>query len=335
LIQKTTSTFQERANQMPKKREKKEVQGDAGQIRPLQDMRANERIFVDLHAAMQGRNFESVEQANAFLQAVVATGGPPRSGKITPLEKAQDIMYDAWGAAGKDRIDLAHKALAVSNDCADAYVLLAEEAASNEAEALQFLEEGVKAGEHALGERIFREEAGSFWGILETRPYMRARFGLAVLFHNQGERTRAIGHLKDLLRLNPNDNQGARHELAICLLEDGDHEALEKLLGEYRDECSAVWLYSRALLKFRQEGRSSAADTCLKEAFEQNPFVPQYLLGKKRLPAHAPEYMGVGDRNEAVVYILESHRVWRDTSGALEWMNKMCKAYRSWEKKGR
>ena len=308
---------------MAKKQKIKEIQKGAGRVPPLPDMRANERAFIDVQAAMQGQNFENIDEANAFLKAMLASGGPSPSKKTTPLQKAQDIMYDAWGSTGKHRIELAHKALSISKDCADAYVLLAEEAASDDAEAIRLLEEGVHAGQRALGDRIFREEAGNFWGILETRPYMRARFGLALHLRNAGERTRVIAHLKDLLRLNPGDNQGVRHELAICLLEEGDNEALLKLLDDYADEYSAMWLYSRALLKFRQEGRSPAAETCLKEAFEQNRFVPQFLLGKKRLPAHIPEYISIGDKTEAVVYTVGTFRIWQDTTGALEWMNKI------------
>lgn len=325
--------MQEVADPMVKKREKKEIQKGAGRIPPIPDRRANERVFIDVQAAMQGKNFKSVDEANAFLKAMLASGGPSPSEKTTPLQKAQDIMYDAWGAAGKQRIELAHKALSVSKDCADAYVLLAEEAASDDAEAIKLLEEGVHAGERALGDRTFGEEAGNFWGILETRPYMRARFGLAMLLRHHGERTRAIAHLKDLLRLNPGDNQGVRHELAISLLEEGDNEALGKLLDDYNDEYSAMWLYSRALLKFRQEGRSPAAETCLKEAFEQNRFVPQFLLGKKRFPARSPEYIGIGDKSEAVVYAFETLEIWQDTPGALEWMNKMNKIYRNRKEK--
>jgi tetratricopeptide (TPR) repeat protein len=314
---------------MAKKRERKEIQRDTGRVPPLPDIRANERLFLDIHAAMDGKNFESIDKANAFLEELVAAGGPPRSKKITPLRTAQDIMYDAWGAEGEERIELAHKALSVSKDCADAYVLLAEEAAADEAEAIRLFEVGMQAGERALGDRMFREEAGNFWSILETRPYMRARFGLAVFLHDRGERARAVEHFTDLLRLNPNDNQGARYELTVCLLEEQENKALEKLLDEYRDDGSAVWLYSRALLKFRQEGQGPAADACLLEAFTQNPFVPQYLLGKKRFPARALNYIIRGDRTEAVDYALKSSEVWQDTPGALPWMNTMTKTFRN------
>jgi len=86
-------------------------------------------------------------------------------------------MYEAWDASGAQRVKLARKALEISPDCADAYVLLAEETAENLAEKRELYEQGVAAGERALGERMFKEEAGSFWGILQTRPYMRARAG--------------------------------------------------------------------------------------------------------------------------------------------------------------
>jgi tetratricopeptide (TPR) repeat protein len=315
---------------MPKPHVKK-GRGKSGQnLPPIPDMRANERALSGIHAALEGQQFESIEEANVFLSAQLASGGfsPAKKKGATPLEKAQDIMYDAWDSKGKQRIDLAYKALSVSKDCADAYVLLAEEAATNSAEVIRFLEDGVRAGERALGERMFADEAGHFWGILETRPYMRARFGLAQLLRIGGERARAIAIMQDLLRLNPGDNQGVRHELAVCLLEEGDSEALGKLLDEYPDEYSAVWFYSRALLKYRQEGRTPAGDACLVEALEQNRFVPLYLLGKKSFPARAPEYMSIGDQTEAVVYALDSARVWQETRGALLWMNLIYVTYR-------
>ena len=315
---------------MPKPHVKK-GRGKPGQnLPPIPDMRANERAFSDIHAALAGQQFESIEEANIFLKAQLASGGfsPSRKKGTTPLETAQDIMYDAWDSKGKQRIDLAYKALSVSKDCADAYVLLAEEAAADSGEAIRFLEGGVRAGERALGPKMFEEEAGNFWGILETRPYMRARFDLAHLLCLSGKRAEGIIHMQDLLRLNPVDNQGVRHELAVCLLEEGNLEALGKLLDEYPDEYSAVWFYSRALMKYRQEGRTPAGDACLIEAFEQNRFVPLYLLGKKRFPARSPEYMSIGGDTEAVVYALDSVRTWQETRGALMWMNLIYVTYR-------
>jgi len=61
-------------------------------------------------------------------------------------------------------------------DAADAYMILGNDAKNRGRlkTARQFYEQGVHAGERALGPEAFSEGVGHFWGVLETRPYMRA-----------------------------------------------------------------------------------------------------------------------------------------------------------------
>jgi hypothetical protein len=54
--------------------------------------------------------------------------------------------------------------------CADAYVLLAQEEADTVKRALELYQQGVSAGEKALGADYFQENTGYFRGLLETRP---------------------------------------------------------------------------------------------------------------------------------------------------------------------
>lgn len=76
--------------------------------------------------------------------------------------KAQEVMYDAWDAPNqRQRITLARKALDISPLCADAYVLLAQEAAGSLEEAREYYAKGVAAGEQALGPEGFEEYAGT------------------------------------------------------------------------------------------------------------------------------------------------------------------------------
>jgi tetratricopeptide (TPR) repeat protein len=135
-----------------------------------------------------------------------------------------------------------------------------------------------------------------------------------------GERSQAIEHYKDMLRLNPGDNQGIRYILANCLLEEGLDSTLGDLFKQYEDDGAAAWLYSRALWVFRSEGKSVKANKCLKEALKENRFVPSYLLGRKRLPMRMPEYIGFGYESEAVEYANDGIRAWQKTEGALEWL---------------
>ena len=219
--------------------------------------------------------------------------GGPAAG--TPLGKAQELMYQAFGTTDpEERLKLARQALDLSPDCADAYVLLAEHAKSRK-EALDLFEKGVAAGERALGPGAFRDDVGHFWGLLETRPYMRAREGLASKLWTMGRRDEAIRHLQDMLRLNPGDNQGVRYTLAGWLLAEGRDEELARLLEEY-DEGSAFWAYTKALVAFRRHGDTPETRKLLKVAKKANKHVPAYLLGRKPLPQERPGYYSPGDR---------------------------------------
>ncbi len=238
-------------------------------------------------------------------------------------QKAQDVMYEAWEESNPGRrIILAHEALSISPDCADAYVLLAEEEADTVGRALEYYRQGVEAGERALGEAYFEENTGHFWGLLETRPYMRARQGLANTLWELGREEEAITHYRDMLRLNPGDNQGIRYSLLNLLLRLSRDAAAQGLLQEYAEDAMAEWLYTRALLAFRAGGASEAAERALREAREMNPHVPAYLTGRKRIPGRLPAHIGWGDESEAAVYAFSYLSSWRQTPGAVDWLRR-------------
>ena len=156
--------------------------------------------------------------------------------------QAQDLIYDAWEEANsRARITLARKALSISPLCADAFSLLAEEAKSA-ANSQDLYARALEAAELALGPAAFQEYVGHFWGFLETRPYMRAKAGLAITLRQLGDDEAAIRHYREMLKLNPNDNQGIRHALAACLLQRGEEAALKELLAAYPDEATMCWL---------------------------------------------------------------------------------------------
>ena len=291
------------------------------------DRRAMERMTARIGRILEEQQFESIDEAQAFLNQYLSEGGASLEdapAPSTPLERAQELIYDAFETDDPQRrVELAEEALEVSEDCADAYVILAEETAEDAEEARELYEAGVRAGERALGEEVFTEEAGNFWGILETRPYMRSLEGLASSLWALGEREQAVAHYRRLLELNPGDNQGVRYQLADGLLEEGLDEELGELLGQYEEEASAFWLYTRALWRFRTEGATERATTELNEAIGANPYVPLYLLGRKNLLAQGlPKLIGLGDESEAVSYFARALPEWLKTPGAVEWVRE-------------
>jgi len=64
----------------------------------------------------------------------------------------------------------------------------------------------------------------AWWLNLSTRPYMRARQGLGILYQMLGRYDEAIKEFKELLLRNPNDYQGVRYIIAPAYLLKGDIE---------------------------------------------------------------------------------------------------------------
>ena len=289
-------------------------------------MASMEKMMIDIGKLLEEKEFATIDEANAYLQDLLASGdGIPSVAPSTPLEEAQDLIYQAREEPRRaTRIKLAKKALKISPDCADAYVLLAEEEAQTLQQAVAYFEQGVAAGERALAEE-FDEYVGHFWGITETRPYMRARHGLAFCLWNLGEKTACIEHLQEMLRLNPNDNQGVRYTLLMCLLDTGDAAGTDALFRAYEDDASAEWQYGLVLHLFRMHGPGKQSAKALKEAIKWNSYVPAYLLGTKRLPKKLPEYIDMGGKSEAVGYVAQHRDRWQATPGALDWLKTQMK----------
>ena len=287
----------------------------------LPDRRAMERLTREAERFVQASMFESLDEVNAALRQRFS--GPIDdipSTAATPLEKAQDLIYTAFEARGRRRVQLARRALELSADCADAYVVLAEESRSPD-EARALYEKAVAAGERALGPQVFAEEAGHFWGIVTTRPYMRARFGLAQCLEALDRRDEAIEHYRELVRLNPGDNQGVRYALLAALLLAGRDDDAATLLDQYGDEPTALWRYGRALSVFRREGESRTARERLREALRTNRHVPRLLAAESESPGSEPAAYAPGSREEAVICDAELGEAWRATPDAARWLH--------------
>jgi len=304
------------------------VREQEGEVKPLKttrgmpDMRSMERLTFDMHRALEQHDFKDIEEAKKFLNENFVGANPPSAPTRTPMEKAQELAYQAFEARGRMQKQLAKKALAVWPDCADAYVVMAERCSDTD-KAVELYRRGVEAGRRALGEQMFKEKAGNFWGILKTRPYMRAGFGLAQCLEIMGQTDEAIEHYRELLRLNPNDNQGVRDSLLNCLLEKNRNEEASNLLKRYKDDkYRAQWCYARALVTFRQKGDTTTARRHLREAIDVNDQVLEYLLGDAELPPVCPSSYAIGSDDEAVICAGEMINAWTETPGAIEWLER-------------
>ena len=134
-------------------------------------------------------------------------------------ENANDLYYDAMellGAGGRNEIKEAEKllmkALEIDEHNVQTHIGLAH--------VYGFLKNKKKAEKHI--KKAYEETVKKIpvwpsrmeWGFLENRAYLRAIQYRADLFADEGKKEKAIELYRLLLKLNPNDNQGARYTIS-------------------------------------------------------------------------------------------------------------------------
>jgi tetratricopeptide (TPR) repeat protein len=224
-------------------------------------------------------------------------------------EQAQDLIYQAFDHPSPEaRVHLSKKALKLDPNQTDAYVILGEEATTYE-QAIEYFLQGLQAAEREFGQAFFKENTGHFWGLIETRPYMRAKARYAECLWELGKKKEAIYQYQQMLTLNPNDNQGIRYILLHSYIDQKEYKKAKQLVVQYQ-EYTANIAFNRVLIEFGEHGLSPIIPSLIKKAIESNSYVTAYLLGKKKLPTYQPEYIGIGDESEAIAYALEHLYLW-------------------------
>ena len=234
----------------------------------------------------------------------------------TPSDRASAFCQEAIESFGRRRIQLARQAVQEDPNHVEALVLLAETTRVPEKRIAAF-RAAVEAGRRELGS-LFEDNVGHFWGITQTRPFMRACHGLADALHGAGQSNDAIKQYQEMLHLNPGDNQGIRYEIFPLLLSQNREAEAVELLAKY-DEDSALWCYMKSLVEYRQHGPAAAKSRqAMLAAFKANEHVVTELQSDD--PPYSPEAYAVGSVDEAMYCIEQLGESWMETDGYTEFM---------------
>lgn len=222
----------------------------------------------------------------------------------SPSFKSDDVLQEAYRASTiEEKKKLAKKALKIYPDNIDAESLLAS-IEPNPIKKLKAYEKIVaKATKRLEEEDCFDEDSiGIFWGIIETRPYMRARHGEILALMDLGRYREAMENCEDLLRLCHSDNLGIRYLLIglYCLLE--EFEKGEALFKKYNQETTFMVL-PMAILYYKK-GDYPKARKQLKLLNEINPYVIETLGSMNSSIAERDDkYYARGTETEAQLII--------------------------------
>ena len=279
-----------------------------------------EQLLGKIYQHLDGKNFSNADELNGYLEKLK---GPKlfdylKNDSDDPIQRAQDLAFEAIGAEAIEGQRLARQAVALDPDCVDALVVLAM-GEKRESKRIAMLQMAVKAGEKRLGKEFFEENGKRFWGLLETRPYIRARYQLAIGLIYNFRVQEGMEHLEAMLDLNPDDNLGLREELLAAYLVGDNVEAALDLVERFDDDESAFFEWGRVLIYYlsREFDEASAA---LARARRANKHVEKYLVSKKEPPEEEPIEFTVGRDSEAQYCAFHLAFPWSFHSAAWVWV---------------
>ena len=281
-----------------------------------------EKFFRAMSRAMEGRQFKDQTEMEAFMDTFVGANIDElvAGHEMSSEDRAMEWVDQAREARTRAQaVEWLKKALDVDPGCCEAKIRLAQLDSRSGLEHLQRLEEAIAAEEQRLGPDFFKEEKGHFWGMTETRPYMRALFDQAWLLLELGRLADAQKVLRRMIQLNKHDNQGVRMVLGPLCLRCGDQKAYRALRNKFRatDDLELLWgdVLEACLL-----GDLDRAKTARATALEANGYMEAFLLGHRKLPKHMPASYTWKSPEQAVCAALHLIPAWAAHPPAMAWL---------------
>ncbi len=213
----------------------------------------------------------TMDEINALLQEhmeeINKANPAPETEK--DAKTADDFMYLAELAekTGDDReaLRLVRKAIKLDPTDLDAGLMEIRLGEKNPLNAIKRLRLLTDQGRHQLEKAGFfdEEHIGEFWGIMETRPYMRVRGQYASALKELGMLRQAANEAEDMIRLNEGDNLGLRFTLMHIYAALEEPESAELLMKKYSEHDEGQMLLPLTLLYYKL-GDTKKAESCIK-----------------------------------------------------------------------
>ena len=222
----------------------------------------------------------------------------------TILDDAYELLEKAENTKSKTQaIKYAKEAYDMCPNCFDA-ILFQCDLEENGIKRMKLLDDGLEFEKSRLTkEKYFdKENIGHFYGIFETRPYIRGLVNKAEYLLEEGKISQAENVCREVLRLNENDNMGARYLLMAIYATLEKENDMQKLYKKYPEEDLEMMFPLFAL--YYKLGNDKKAKEYLNRVDKCNSNFVKFFNGTiKESKNVSSGYYSRGDSSEIFMYL--------------------------------
>ena len=294
--------------------------------------RESEKALKAMHQFLDENGAEdmTMDDVNRLLQKFTEDYNTNLPGRITEktAKTADDYLELAEEAPTKAKAEkYIKKALELEPDNMDAVSASLDLIEDDSTwEYYQKLSEAVKNGAKLMEKKGLMDEdsIGEYWGILETRPYMRLLNRYAEFMAEAGMMSLAAREYEEMIRLSENDNLGVRYSLMhVYAFLEQEEPALE-LHKRYDGYEETQMLLPLSVLYFKR-GDFDKAEDYLKRLCATNKDTKKFFraIKKDKLDHYVEEISGYGYQpftiQELIVELMENSFLFRMVPLYMEW----------------
>lgn len=298
--------------------------------------RDTEKMFSDLQNYLNSQDFNisDEEDLNEKVQEFMKQYNSSIPDELTEktAKTSDDFLELSENAENKaSALKYAKKALKLDPDNLDAEMRVADLGSKDELDHLRKVEKIVDHGQQLMEQGGFMTEdtIGDFWQTIGTRPYIRCLIGYAHALQENGMIKRAISTYEEVLRLNTDDNMGARYSLMHLYALMEDEESSLALFSRYEGE-DTMFLLPLSLLYFKLENLEKSEEY-LQRLVKANKDTKRFFRGivNDSLEDDIAKLSGWGYRpgtiEELLVDIMENQEAFTSSPSYIIWANNILK----------
>lgn len=283
-----------------------------------------EKIYSKLDTFMKDKNVADKDMDSLIKEFINQYNSGTLDVPDTDYDKAAVKFEEALNASSeKKSIKLAKEALKIDPTYVDAKLFLIPFEYTGE-DVLAELDKIIEAEEKKLKQEGYFDNVGEFYTMWQTRPYMRALENKAMVLIEYGKMGLARDVLEKMIKLNENDNLGARYILAAVYAYFEDEKSFNKLIKKYKGDNSLSFLASKLCLYYKL-GNNKKALEILEEIKEQNSYFTDVISGnidEDELADFDFGYYQPGEISEVIDFISIAGFLYASSLGLADFIRK-------------